>query len=89
MRTDGLITWTVTNGVVFLEEPVVFSVRSCLTEARTYASATTDPLSVIIGAAYTLPDHRVFAGGYQRFDFVGPALPQLSIQDTATNVTVR
>ena len=79
------ITWTVTNGIVFLDDPVTFSVRSCLTESVTGISR-----GVIIGAVFELPGRTNYlVGGYQSFDYVGPALPSLSIGQTGTNVTVQ
>jgi hypothetical protein len=81
------ITWTVTNGIVFLDDPITFSVRSCLTESVTYTNTSRGG---IIGVVFELPGRtNVLGGGYQEFDFVGPALPSLSIGQSGTNVTVQ
>src|SRR6266545_6956954 len=52
---SGRITWTPTNRLVFLEEPITFTVRSCLTESATYAFDWSDgaPVGVIVGLLYT------------------------------------
>lgn len=79
---SGLITWTVTNGIVVVDDVVTFGVRSCLTESTTYSGfGPAGPFGVIGGVVFTLPDHQGTGfGGFQAFDFVGPAVPDLSIQ---------
>lgn len=90
----GRITWTVTNGLVFLDEPVTFSVRSCLTESTTYRVTEQwgpeGPAGYIAGVAFTLPEHmQTFYGGIQFFEFIGPALPSLSIERAIPDVIIR
>lgn len=94
ISSSGMITWiswTVTNGIVFLDDPVTFSIRSCLTESVTYTNTSRGGIvGGIIGVVYELPGRtNVLVGGYQGFDFVGPALPSLSIGQSGTNVTVQ
>jgi hypothetical protein len=85
---DEFIVWTVTNGVVFLEEPIIFRARTLLPDSRIYSGAS--PIYGFIGGGiYSLPDHLPFTGGYQAFDFVGPTLPLLRIEQSGTNIIVR
>lgn len=89
---SGRITWTPTNGLVFLEEPITFTVRSCLTESATYGFTWSDgaPSGVIAGLLYTVPEHApTIFGGAQSFVYVGPVLPALAIERTAANTVIR
>ena len=88
ISSSGLIVWTVTNGIVFLDvPPVTFSIRSCLTESATY---TQFGLGAIVGSVWELPGRtHSLGGGLQNFAFVGPALPSLNVERTGTNVTVQ
>ncbi len=91
---SGRITWTVTNGLVFLDEPVTFSVRSCLTQSATYPTTLEwgpeGPDGWLASVAFTLPDHaQTTYGGVQFFEFVGPVLPLLSIERAISDVFVR
>ena len=86
LDSSGLITWTVTNGIVFLDEPVTFAPRSCLTQSGTY---TWPNAGYILGFVYLLPDRTNPIGpAYQSFDFIGPVLPTLKIERTGTNATI-
>jgi hypothetical protein len=86
---SGVITWTVTNGLVFLDDPITFSVRSCLTEAATYMGyGPNADTGFLTGVAYQLPNYTEIIGGYQNFVFIGPALPRLTVERIGTNVTV-
>jgi len=87
ISSSGRITLSVTAGPGYLDEPVVFSVLSCLTESRPYSGLDG---GYIIGAVFALPGRTNYlGGGYQMFDYIGPALPRLSILPEGTNVTVR
>lgn len=82
----GWITWTFTNGIAFLDEPVTFSVQSCLTESASYTGTSG---GIIFGSVYELPGLTNDLGtGFQWFDYVGPILPVLNIYQSGTNVTV-
>jgi len=84
----GLITLSVTAGPGYLDEPLVFSVLSCLTESGPYSGI--DGGGHIIGVVVALPGRTNYlGGGYQIFDYVGPALPRLSVLRDGTNVIVR
>ena len=87
ISSSGLVTWTVTNGTVYLDEPVTFHVQSCLTESANYPYQLT--LSAIISTVFRLPEHTRLGGGFQRFDFVGPAIPKLSVERTNDTVSIR
>jgi hypothetical protein len=94
VSSSGRITWTVTNGLVFLDEPVTFSVRSCLTEAATYRTTAEwgpeGPLGYIAGVAFTAPGHvQTINGGIQYVEFIGPTLPTLSIERASPDVIIR
>ncbi len=86
---SGLITWKVTNGIVFLDQPVTFTVQSCLTESTESTNYSGVNRGFIVGALYSLPDFTYFfEGGYQSFNFIGPALPRLGISQIGTSTTV-
>ena len=57
---SGRITWSVTNGVAFLDEPVTFTVRSCLTESAIYPPDAS--VSAINGESRRLIQKRNAAG---------------------------
>jgi len=85
---SGQITWTVTNGVAFLDEPVTFTVRSCLTESAIYPPDAS--VSAISSVVFALPERiQILGGGYQAFDWIGPARPSFTIERTNTVVVVR
>lgn len=90
ISSSGVITWKVTNGIVFLDEPVTFRLRSCLTVSASYAALTPGgPFAIISGSAYALPERtQVLGGGYQAFDFLGPAPPTLAIQQRPDDVII-
>jgi hypothetical protein len=87
---SGMITWTLTNGAAFLDDPITFSVRSCLAESAICGDGWSSIPSytqgryaagLILGVSYWLPGRtNVAGGGYQCFTFTGPALPALKIQ---------
>src|SRR6185503_3037925 len=85
---SGRITWAVTNGVAFLDEPVTFTVRSCLSESASYPAEAS--VSAINSVVFELPDRiHTLGGGYQAFDWIGPVRPSLTIERTDTVVLVR
>lgn len=89
----GWIRWSVTNGIVYLDEPVTFSVRSCLAETATYDywwPPGPYPLGVIGGVVFELPGRtNQLGGGYQNFTFTGPALPTLAIEWNNSDIILR
>src|SRR6266542_1585578 len=91
ISSSGVIAWTVTNGIVFLDEPVTFWLRSCLTESAPYSGITSGgPFAAISGSLYALPERtQILGGGYQAFDFAGPAPPTRTIQRRLEDVIVR
>ena len=91
ISSSGLISWTVTNGIVFLDEPVTFWLRSCLTESAPYSGFGPDgPFGGIFSVVFALPERtKILGGGYQAFDFVGPALPTLTIRRRLEDVVIR
>ena len=92
ISSAGRITWTPTSTLVLLEEPITFTVRSCLTESATYGFEWFDgaPSGVIAGLLYTVPEHApTLFGGAQSFSYVGPVRPALAIERTATNTVIR
>jgi hypothetical protein len=94
VSASGRVTWMVTNGLVFLDEPVTFSVRSCLTQSAIYGttppSGPNDPAAYLVSVAYTRPEHEpTMFGGIQYFEFVGPALPTLSIARASPDILLR
>ena len=86
-----LLVLTPTRGTNFLDEPVTFSVRSCLTESTRYDSlAGRYPAGIIVGVVYALPERtEMLGGGYQSFSYVGPALPRLSIENSGGEIILR
>src|SRR4051794_17183607 len=86
VSASGMIYWTVLSGIVYLEEPLTFTVRSCLSESALY---TKPDWLRIWATVYMLPDHKTYAGGYQGFDYTGPTFPHLSIGQSGTNVIVQ
>jgi len=91
ISSSGLIAWTVTNGIVFLDEPVTFWLRSCLTESAPYIRFAPDGSFLgVFGSVYALPERtESLGGGYQVFDFVGPAPPTLTMQRQLEDVIIR
>ena len=89
----GLITWLPTNGLTFLDEPLTFSVQSCLAETATYDSWPEQaryPAGFIGGTVYELPGRtNALEGGYQTFIFTGPALPRLAVERIGSNIILR
>jgi hypothetical protein len=78
LSDTGLIQWRTTEEIIFLDAPVVLRLRSCLTESVNYHGLGP---GYILGAVFALPERTLYlGGGYQAFDFVGPALPQLSVE---------
>lgn len=83
ISASGVITWSVSSGTIFLDQPVTFSVRSRLTESTTYSNG------VILGSAFELPDRlNLLGGGFQTFTFLGPALPSLRAERNGANLTI-
>jgi hypothetical protein len=90
---DGWISWQVTNGLVYLEDPVTLAVRSTFTASRLYDGAygaSPFPAGYIVGVVYSLPDHVAFLGGYEAFPFIGPdpIPPPLNIQRVGGSVVL-
>ena len=87
----GLITWRPTGGTNFLDEPVSFSLRCCLTEATVYEQTSdTYPPGIILGIVYALPERtEMLGGGYQSFTYIGPALPRLTIEQSGPDLLIR
>ena len=89
VSSSGLITWTVTDGPGFLDEPVEFSVLSCLTESKAYTYFDDGIVGYIAGVVVALPDRTDYlGGGYQVFDFTGPVLPRLRVLQQGANVSI-
>jgi len=92
VESGGWITWHPTTGFVFLDEPVTFSVRSCLSETATYDHWWPPgpyPRGTIVGAVYELPGRTNFlGGGYQNFIFTGPARPSLAIERNGSDIVL-
>ena len=91
ISSSGVIECKVTNGIVFLDEPVTFWIRSCLTESASYTALTPGgPFVIVSSSVYALPERtQIVAGGYQAFDFVGPAPPALIIEQRPDDVIIR
>lgn len=93
VSTNSYIRWSVTNGLVFLDDPVTFSVRSFLVETATYDHWPPPghyPRGIIVAGAYGLPGHtNTFSGGYEVFVFIGPALPTLAIEENNNDILLR
>lgn len=91
----GWINWSPTNGLVFLDDPVTFSVRSCLAESATYDAwpwwpPGGYPVGIITGSVYELPGRtNCLGGGYQNFIFTGPARPKLFIEQQGNELLLR
>jgi len=83
ISTNGVL-WDPSEPPLYLDDPVTFSIRSCLAETTTYTNFWPPglyPLGSIVGAVYELPGRTNFVeGGYQNFIFTGPALPTLSAE---------
>ena len=81
---SGQIFWNPSELPAYLDDPVTFSVQSCLAETTTYTNWWPPgryQLGSIGGAVYELPGRTNFlGGGYQNFGFTGPALPTLSVE---------
>jgi hypothetical protein len=88
----GRITWSVPAGPIFLDEPITFTVRSCLNAVTTY-SGTSDglgPYGSIFTTLYELPDYRRSdIVGFQALTYPGPALPVLTIERAGTDMILR
>jgi len=88
---SGLIVWTVTNGIVYLDEPVTFSVRSTFAVPRVYDSwGNRGPFlkGYVVGSVYLRPDPQPLGGGYENFNFVGPDPTALTIHKVGGNVVL-
>ena len=85
------IIFVPTQGTNFLDEPVTFSVRSCLTEPTRYESVSGPYTSgIILGVVFALPERtEMLGGGYQSFTYVGPALPRLMIERNGSEIVLR
>lgn len=80
------IQWRTTDQIRFLDEPVTFRLRSCLTLSTQYRGLGP---GFILGAVFALPGRTNYlAGGYEVFEFVGPARTELKIERFGTNITV-
>jgi len=82
ISATGAIIWRPSEAPAFLDDPVTFSIRSCLAETATYDNwwppGQPYPVGTIDGAVYELPGRTNFLeGGYQNFIFTGPARPTL------------
>jgi len=85
------IIFAPTRGTNFLDEPVSFSVRSCLTEPVPYQGFSGRyPGGTIVGVVYELPGRtNILGGGYQNFSYLGPALPHLAIEQSGPDILLR
>ena len=81
---SGAVFWSPSQLPVYLDDPVTFSIRSCLAQTTTYTNWWPPgpyPVGTIVGGGSELPGQTNFLeGGYQNFGFAGPALPTLSIE---------
>ena len=80
VNPNEVISWRPTSGPAFLGQPAVtFAVQSSYTDAIAYDQVSgLYERGMVIGVAYTLPDHHAVAGGYERFSFLGPEVPEPS-----------
>ena len=80
-----------TGGTNFLDDPVTFSIRSCLTEPARYEGTSGQyTAGTIVGAVYALPERtEILGGGYQNFGYLGPALPHLAIERSGPDILLR
>jgi hypothetical protein len=82
ISASGGISWRPFALPAYLDDPITFSIRSCLAVTTTYTNFWPPgiyPLGGIVGEVYELPGRTNFVeGGYQNFIFTGPALPTLS-----------
>jgi hypothetical protein len=86
--SSGFINWTVTNGIEYIDEPITFTVTSCLREVQTYPPLDPhmDYAGVIVAAAYELPGYIEIGAGFVGFNYIGPVRTPLTIQFAGTNL---
>ena len=91
VSSDGLISWSPSGERIFLDEPVTFSIRSCLTETATYDNGWPGPYTRggIVGMVYALPGRtNAVGGGFQTFIFTGPTRPKLFVEREENYITL-
>lgn len=83
----NFVYFSVTDGDVFIDEPVTFRLRSMLTETTTYGF-TNNP-GVIGADLVQLPGRTFLSGGVQRFSYIGPVFPTISATWNGTNIVAQ
>ena len=94
IHSSGRVMWTVTNGLTFVEAPITFQARSCLSAVKVYSgNAPNDllgPYAAVLARYYSYPDHRPLPiVGYEALNYLGPALPTLFVEQNGTNIILR
>lgn len=90
--TNDLIEWQKANELVYLDDPITFVLRSRLTEGAFYPVQFSDPngmFGVILGQIFRPPDPVPIHGGFERFAYIGPTYPKLSIAFSSPTVELR
>lgn len=83
----NFVSFSVTNGEAFIDEPVTFRLRSLLTETTIYGF-TNNP-GVIVADAVQLPGRTVLSGGVQFFSYISPVFPTLAATWNGTNIVAQ
>jgi len=89
---SGRIVWSATNGIVFIEDPVIVSVRSIFKTSRAYKSWDDEPpvfrKGFALGTIYGITNHEPLSLAIEDFESIGPDPTTLSIRQNNNNSVV-